>query len=893
MGVCAIYIVPESIIITPPSTESASDGEITLSAFDPNNDLSIRYGINQVPSFEGRPRYSSSNGGTITFEDLSVGSYTIYAGSSTTCIQSINVEVKFSINYEVRHRIEFKDISKENEYRFDISERNYVGSITKEICADKPIVINWRGEGNENPFTEIIPSELNLTMISQTDSQFIHLYTSNETKFRGDLYKHNGVTYELKWSGFLIPMLFEEEYVVKNNYPVSFTFTDGLSDLSNEDFTDDSGQFPQGRISVLTAIRYCLNKTNLRLNIKESVRLIHEDLDDNESILTQVYIDPRVYEGENCYYTLTNLLRVFKSRIVQSDGIWYIDYIGLKSKSEVTYREFDYQGTYLGESVSNPRVLLRREDAVSPKIFFRDRSAFFKVLQTYGSINIDYELKLKDNYNVLKFGEFNLADVVDNQIKGWSITENEVFINPDGTKAVLYGLDPNVDNSTFFTKFTHNTIDINSIPNVSQIITLTSDYVDLVDTGNEYILKFSFDIEAYPVIKEAYTYFDFTLQARLTNSTFETVNKQLRPAEIVLSQDGYSILDYTINNLILYITDDYTFNAEILIDSQTFTFYGEKRNFADFRVIFNIYSNQIYDMDIDDVDDIKTRDIFTRLKDRIRAVDGNIDVLPLGNIRTYKLTPGELATTDPPEKIKPLDYIADEPYYWNLERTDVRPTVKKPVLSRLTNEYVYVDYYVGQWLNTILIDNVVLGYYPNKQEPLSLSNTNIKIDPQIKSVYEESILHGDLDVADIDENYKHISYGWFSDSNGNLLTARWDFLDGTVGYSNLQRIISDTIIKQIYLPRILLTGIVDVREVDFSMFKTIYEVRSGRIFLPASISLDLFENTANISIIEILKGEAIIDENDPDLPGDPGGPDPIEPPVRIREHTDEFSDEFL
>lgn len=898
MGVCAIYIVPESIVITPPSSETATDGQITLSAFDPNNELSVRYSIDQVPTFSGRPRYSSGNGGTVTFENLGVGSYTIYAGNSETCIQSLTVEVTFSINYGVRHRIEFKDIAQQNEYRFDISEKNYTGSITKEICADKPIVLNWRGEGNENPFTEVIPSEVNLTMISQTDSQFIHLYTSNETKFRGNLYKYNGVSYDLIWSGFLIPMLFEEEYVVKNNYPVSFTFTDGLSDLSEEDFSDDSGQVPQGRISVLTAIRYCLNKTKLRLNIKESVSLIHEDLDDEQSILTQVYIDPRVYEAENCYYTLTNLLRVFKSRIYQDNGIWYIDYIGLKAKSEVNYREFDYDGEFVAETTVEPRVLLRREDSVSPKVFFKDRSAFFKVLQTYGTLTVDYLLELKDKFNILKFGDFNASDVIDNQLKGWSITEDEVFVNTDGTKALSYGLTQGVDTSEFFTKFTYSTALRNVVPSISQKIVLSSDYITLYDTGKESLLKFTFDAEAFATIKEAFIYLDFTLECRFTEVSGSINYKTLRPVEAVKDENGFSLLVRDVLNsykVRLYLTGDGNFNADVSLDSETFKVFSTQYESADFRVVFDIYSNQTYDYTMAEVPDIPTLTVLDRLKNKIRVVDGNIDSLPLARIRTYSLTIGELAATDLPDKIKPSDYTEDdpltEPVYWSLERTDSRPYVIKQFTDSRTGEAYSAQVGAGQWLNQINIDNVVVGYYPERQNPKSNNALTTILDRDIRTVYDDKILHGDLDVYGLDVNYQHIAYGWFSDSNGNLLSPRWDSLDGTVGYASIQNIIRDTIYKQIYLPRILLTGNLDIRETSFSMSNTAYEVRSGRIFLPAAISLDLFENTANVSIIEILKGEAIIDENDPDLPGE-GGVDPIEPPVRIREHTEEFSNEF-
>lgn len=84
---------------------------------------------------------------------------------------------------------------------------------------DTPVEIEWHEVDKLEP---IQSSCLTLSLISESDRQFIDLYSVEVGKVRIDVYREG----KLYWSGTLDPELYEEPYSKKQDYDVLFTFSD-------------------------------------------------------------------------------------------------------------------------------------------------------------------------------------------------------------------------------------------------------------------------------------------------------------------------------------------------------------------------------------------------------------------------------------------------------------------------------------------------------------------------------------------------------------------------------------------------------------------------------------------------------------------------------------------
>jgi len=85
--------------------------------------------------------------------------------------------------------------------------------------ADQPLVIEWDEAPIEQP---VCGSTATLTIISETDREYVDLYTVTPGTVRMDVYIDN----VLYWSGMLDTEFYSEPYKEESGYDVSFTFTD-------------------------------------------------------------------------------------------------------------------------------------------------------------------------------------------------------------------------------------------------------------------------------------------------------------------------------------------------------------------------------------------------------------------------------------------------------------------------------------------------------------------------------------------------------------------------------------------------------------------------------------------------------------------------------------------
>lgn len=88
-----------------------------------------------------------------------------------------------------------------------------------QLPADSPVVIEWPEVEKLEP---VQGSRLELKLLSESDREFVDLYTVKVGSVRCDVYRDG----ELYWSGTLVTEFYEEPYATKEGYEVSLTFSD-------------------------------------------------------------------------------------------------------------------------------------------------------------------------------------------------------------------------------------------------------------------------------------------------------------------------------------------------------------------------------------------------------------------------------------------------------------------------------------------------------------------------------------------------------------------------------------------------------------------------------------------------------------------------------------------
>ena len=246
----------------------ASDGEITV--FASTSYGAPRFSLDQNATFETA---SIATDNSYTFTGLAAASYTIYAIDENQCRAQLTVIITTQeYNYSTLLRMEFDDVFNRGVYRIDIEEKDYTGSITEVCGGAKPSELSWNGD-QYDLFKTIIPSSIDLELLSSSDFQFVSLFTQDERKYRVIRYRDTGAGFNETWRGYLIPSLYSEPYYITSNYIVSITATDQLGDLQYKDFLDDFGNPLNTRISILDAILVILRKTNIKINVWENVNI--------------------------------------------------------------------------------------------------------------------------------------------------------------------------------------------------------------------------------------------------------------------------------------------------------------------------------------------------------------------------------------------------------------------------------------------------------------------------------------------------------------------------------------------------------------------------------------------------------------------------------------------
>lgn len=180
---------------------------------------------------------------------------------------------------------------------------------------------------------------LTLSLSSQTDRQFMELFTIKVGTIRADIYRNNA----LYWSGNLDPELYEEPYSEKNDYDVTFTFSDFA-------ILDRIKWEKKGICTIQEVIDTCI--ANMGIQYRNVHQFVSTSLPGENTPLNFAHL---FVLGENFFdeddepmtmrEVLDEVLRPFALRIIQKNGelfIYDLNSLFLSDRSDkVTWKDAD------------------------------------------------------------------------------------------------------------------------------------------------------------------------------------------------------------------------------------------------------------------------------------------------------------------------------------------------------------------------------------------------------------------------------------------------------------------------------------------------------------------------------------------------------------------------
>ncbi|MFO8065949.1 MAG: hypothetical protein R6U11_00060 [Bacteroidales bacterium] len=211
----------------------------------------------------------------------------------------------------------------------NIYGRDYSGASEEVLFLEgSECIVSYPGD-DTNIYNPIFGSQAKVTMISETDFQFIDLHSSDSRGYRLDVLKAGS----LDWRGWVIPDLFSEPYVAPP-YPVTITARCGLGELKDREIpetmtklltTSDLVIDVDSFVNLYTIIGNGLLGIETDLPLNDCINVHHVlSATTNDSAIYDTYIDLKSYEGLTYYEAISDILKTFGARLYQQNGEWWI-----------------------------------------------------------------------------------------------------------------------------------------------------------------------------------------------------------------------------------------------------------------------------------------------------------------------------------------------------------------------------------------------------------------------------------------------------------------------------------------------------------------------------------------------------------------------------------------
>ena len=291
-----------------------------------------------------------------------------------------------------------------HQMRLELWEKDYEGEATAMVLSGEPQLTMEEGD-------TICGSSLDFGLLSETNGQYLHLYTTANHKYLIKILRDGAVM----WEGYLLPEYYSEAYIAAP-YTVNFTATDWLGMLKNIDF-----QAEDTRVPILQIIKTCLQYTELPLDFACQMELRVEGINDTTNVLGALYLNPITFTGYNCYEVLEKILVSFNATLRQTGHRWLISSID----DEVPLRLISWDSlSYTGDGESNNGELIGTNFAGT----FIDGSLAMVISPAKKSVDLSQDIFYRESW--LNDYDFHSADAWELHgdilkiFPGWLYTKN-------------------------------------------------------------------------------------------------------------------------------------------------------------------------------------------------------------------------------------------------------------------------------------------------------------------------------------------------------------------------------------------------------------------------------------------------------------------------------------
>ena len=205
-------------------------------------------------------------------------------------------------------------------YEVEILKEGYAGATTEIAFGEDPLTIEWADVDKLEP---VMSSSARIQLFSDSDRQFVGLYTVETGSVRMDVYRDGS----LYWSGTIDTELYEEPYAYKDGYVVEITFSD-FAPLDRLRFNGS------GFMTLRSLINDILNESGVRYGelipyISTAPYLYNVVDETSGSLLDTVSVQAANFydedgEAMSLRKVLDETLRPLSLRLLQKDGHIYL-----------------------------------------------------------------------------------------------------------------------------------------------------------------------------------------------------------------------------------------------------------------------------------------------------------------------------------------------------------------------------------------------------------------------------------------------------------------------------------------------------------------------------------------------------------------------------------------
>lgn len=687
------------------STVGAEDGQVAITATSTHG--AIEYSL--TPDFA----YGTGQASPIT--GLTTGNYVVYAKDAAGCTDAINIFIDIDFTYSPRWRSEYDCVFPTgHKSRVDIEERDYAGPIEEVNEGGTPFTLKYNGgDDRKSDSSQLVASEATIQLAVEYEGQFDDIKTATDRQYIVKKYKDTGSGFELEWTGYLSTEFVDEPYIFQP-YIMNLKAIDGLGDLKNQAFIQDSGDEYFGTMSIIKIISECLKKLPVLLDIRSCVNIFEENMDTDaeDDPLAQTFVASENYSGMSCDDVISDLIKPFTgAELFQSNGTWWIRTKEQAVDTTIAYRQFDSDGVYASNSSISPRVTLGNP-SLSTRLVWVDKSQNLQLSRPYGKYAVSHTLA-KDN-NMIDSGSFELENIdpTTGFFRDWNL-----FPLQAGISSGLEFVDNGDSKSAFFFRWPNGGVDdqaLNSLASQAMPISIGPEFgngnpVDNAGTS----FKVKFQVYLAPIYKVDWIWMGWRLR-------FTDVDSGDFWDWAPVTDGAVAVTPPTnverINDL--YVSDYHSWKT---YEFYNFRFPGPAGTTAlNFTVQLTFFFHNHKGRDFSDFPSLRAVVTETgAFSPQTDLMEGKRFYLAIGdNTYAYRLENNTDAESEP-TIIRPDDYNAiSNPFQW-LRTHNYNPDGDVPLLDK------------------ILIDNVSLSMFTIESNPDGIGF--VLVDPPATASYEETV----------------------------------------------------------------------------------------------------------------------------------------------------------